>query len=435
MDGTFTYLPTAQFNFASDGITPVPKQIPQGSEILSQTTGKYIYRTPDGDQKTLRLSDSVVRQMYANFNALKKNGELQSEGQRASDTTTQNTTAELPPVVAPIVTGMRGSKNYDLRADGNWYTPDGQMIDMSTQSQSMKDFFERQFRYARQDYGADAFNWNPNTASTTTNAQANVDNTTNVPDAVIPQSNVDVLKNSDAFKNLPADQQEVVKQVYELIASNNKEQAGRLAAAFKTSAEISDPFFKQELRLAVDAIERGFVSIDNEEEFKLKQLQRRKSDLEQDLATQKDFLSLEEQSALRQIDREFSTQLKTTRQALASRGFSSSSRRDETEQLLEESTGDLRESTKRKFGLQQTEIARSLERGQRDTTSEIDRLKQLTNENKLDFLRTSEAKVGTANLPNLPSLNSTVSPLGDIVGDIPQRQTQDIITGAQNLIF
>lgn len=273
-------------------------------------------------------------------------------------------------------------------------------------------------------------------ANTTGNAANNVDNTTNVPDAPNVQVDATALMNSDEFKTLPADQQEIVKQVYELIATNNQEQAQKLAAAFKTSAAISDPFFKQELRLAVDAIERGFVSIDKEEEFKLEQVRNRKADLEQDLATQRDFLNLEEASALRQIDRQFDQQIKTTRQTLASRGFSSSSRRAETEQLLEESTGDLRESTTRKFGLQRAEIDRTADRSQRDTQSEIERLREITTNNKLDFLRSSEAQVGTDNLNKaLPNLNGNVAPLGDIVGDIPRQQTEDIIRGAQNLIF
>lgn len=274
------------------------------------------------------------------------------------------------------------------------------------------------------------------TQNSTGNAADNIDNTTDVPDASNVQVDATALLNSDEFKTLPPDQQEIVKQVYELIATNNQEQAQKLAAAFKTSAAISDPFFRQELRLAADAVERGFVSIEKEEEFKLEQIRNRKADLEQDLSTQKEFLNLEEANALRQIDRQFDQDIKATRQTLASRGFSSSSRRSETEQLLEESTGDLRESTTRKFGLQKTEIDRTAERAQRDTQSEIERLREITTENKLDFLRSGEAQIGTDNLnKTLPNLSGDVAPLGDIVGDIPRQQTEDIIRGAQNLIF
>lgn len=253
-----------------------------------------------------------------------------------------------------------------------------------------------------------------------------------VPNASLPANLLDELTASEEFKSLPEDQQDLVKQVYQVIAENDIDNAQRLAAAFETATKISDPFFKQQIRIAKDAIERGFVSIDQEDEFREQQLTNQLKDLREDVATKKEFLGLEEQAALRGLEREFESTLKNTRQDLAARGMSSSSRRAETEQILNETTGDLRESTKRRFGAQVSDLATSLDRGERDIQSEVQRLTELTKEKKLDLFRQAEETLGTK---NLPSLNTTASPLGDIVGELPSAQTRDIIQGATSLIF
>lgn len=241
------------------------------------------------------------------------------------------------------------------------------------------------------------------------------------------------LKNSESFKQLDEDRRQAVLAVFQAIASNDTERANQIMSAFEASTAVSDPFFKQELRLAKDAIERGFVAIDKEEEFRTKQLQRNLADVKQDLITRKDQLSFEEQSALKDIERQYTNTIKETRQNLASTGKTFSSERDLTEQMIEESTGQMRESTKRQFGLQNLELQRTGERTERDTQSEIERLAEVTKQNRLDFLRSGEAKIGTKNISSI--YKGGLKPIGDIVGDIPQRQFEDVLRGTQNLIF
>lgn len=252
--------------------------------------------------------------------------------------------------------------------------------------------------------------------------------------AVTTKADIQELADSFEFQSLPEDQQELVRNVFQVIAENDIDNAERLAAAFETAEKVSDPFFKQQIRVARDAIERGFVSIDQEEQYKEKQLTKNLEDLKQDLETRKEFIGLEEQAALRGIEREYETTLKSTRQNLAARGMSSSSAREETEQLINETTGDLRESTKRKFGAQMTEALRTGDRAERDTQSEIERLRELTTGKKMELFRGAEETLGTAGLGDL-NINQNLDPLGNLVGDIPQAQAKDIISGATQLIF
>lgn len=241
------------------------------------------------------------------------------------------------------------------------------------------------------------------------------------------------LRNSPEFKALSPEDQDAVLAVFGAIAGNDKEQAARLAEAFSAASKINDPYFNQQLRIAVDAIERGYVSIDEEGAYAQLQLDRRRADLNEDLERTKEYLTAEQATALRDIERSYGVELENLQQNLAATGFTSSSRRLNKEGLLNEATGDLRESTNRKFGFQIASSELDAERGNRDITSEVERLKQLTQEKKLDFLRSAEQQVGTGNLPSLSG--DVPSPLGGIYGDLPSQKLQNTINAATDFVF
>jgi len=240
------------------------------------------------------------------------------------------------------------------------------------------------------------------------------------------------LEKSAEFKALSEDDQAAVRAVFDAIASNDEKKAQQLIQAFDAAAKINDPYFAQQFKIAADTIKRGFVSIDDDLAFKEQLESKRLSDLQEDIASKQDFLTLEETSALRGIERQYDQQLKDTRQSAAARGMTFSTRRAESEQLLGEVTGDLRESTQRQFGIQQLEASRTLDRGERDIAAETERLRQLAEEGKLDLFRQAEANLGTLNLPNL---SGAPSPLGDITGAIPQEKLQNTLTSAQSFVF
>ena len=240
------------------------------------------------------------------------------------------------------------------------------------------------------------------------------------------------LKKSAEFKALSSEDQQAVLAVFGAVASNDQKQAARLTDAFKAAAKINDPYFAQQLNLAVDAIERGYVSIDKEAEYSEMQLKRRQEDLEQDYQSKKDFMSLEQASVMREIQRAYDQNLENLQNNLAATGFTQSSRRAKKEAFLNEATGDLRESKNRSFAYEQSKEDAALARGQRDTASEVARLKELTEQNKLDFLRKGEEQVGS---DNLPRLSGAPDKLGDIYGSIPEQKLQNTISAATSFVF
>ena len=310
-----------------------------------------------------------------------------------------------------------GTIKYDLRSDGFWYI-DGTNT-FATNQEDLTTLI-------------DAFGGAAGTSTTPTTGTGGT--STSTPDTSGGQGPVDFsdLENNPEFKKLAPDDQEAVRAVFKAVASNDQKLASRLAESFEAAAKINDPFFAQQLRIAVDAIERGYVSIDKQAEFEEQQLQNRISDLQQDITSRKSFLSLEEASILGGIERQYKVQLDNTRNSLAATGFTQSTRRAEQEGLLAEERGSLVESTQRQFGAQQLEADRDLARSTRDTQAEIQRLSEVAKEQKTSLLRQAEESVGTANLPNL---GSGIDPLGDIYGQIPQNKLQDTINAATSFVF
>ncbi len=244
-----------------------------------------------------------------------------------------------------------------------------------------------------------------------------------------------VLTGSAEFKKLGKDDREAVLAVFDAIASNDAVKAKRLAEAFKTSSKLNDVYFGQKLRLAADEIERGYVEIGKEAEYKEMQAKNRLRDLKNDYHAKKEYMSLEEASTLKDIEREYTDNLDSLQTGLAEGGFGSSSRRIQKEKLLDEATGSLRESKKRGFAYERNSLEDALGRGERDTQSELDRLAEITKSGQLDFLRRGEERIGSDALGDLNLPGSSYNDVGGIYGSLNEDKLQNTISSMQGLVF
>jgi len=240
------------------------------------------------------------------------------------------------------------------------------------------------------------------------------------------------LRGTDEFKSLNKEDQQAVLAVFGAVAGNDKVKADRLSKAFSAASKINDPYFAQQLKMAQDAITRGYVEIEKEAAFGEMQLRNRLADLKTDYQNKKSFLTADQANIFKDLERTYTQNLQTLQDDLAANGLTNSSARAKREGVLNEATGDLRESTNRKFEYEQNEIVLGEQRSQRDSDLELSRLGELTQAGKLDFLRKNEAVVGSK---NMPTFNGGPALLGNIYGSLPEEKLKNTIEAAKSFVF
>lgn len=231
--------------------------------------------------------------------------------------------------------------------------------------------------------------------------------------------------------NLSDDQKAAIQSIYDAVSSNDKDTAERIKAAMEAAGKYSDPYFKAQIRLAVDALDRGINSEAGDLQYAEKQLENTLKKIREDAAASKDILSFENMQELQGLARKLETDLGTTRDNLAASGFSSSSRRARSEQILNEENQGLVESSNRQLAYQVGNIDRNVASNEASTAAQLENIRRLAAEGKLDLFRKTEEAVGSDNLPRI----SGMDPLGDIGGSIPRAQVQDKLQFASNFVF
>ncbi len=232
--------------------------------------------------------------------------------------------------------------------------------------------------------------------------------------------------NSPEFKSLSEDKQSAIRSVFDVVQTNDEQKKGLLQKAIAKATENADPIFKQTLKLSLDALDRGFASVDNDLVYKEEQLSKRLAELKTDTEFAKGNLTLDQQVELKQLQDNYKNTLETTRQDLASSGFTDSSRRAKAESILDTTKGNLVESSNRRFAEKNRALDTTLSRTGEDTQAEIERLRQVASESKTDLGRRTEAVVGSGNLPGRTGYDA----LGNVIGSAEQDRQKDIDTAA-----
>lgn len=245
-----------------------------------------------------------------------------------------------------------------------------------------------------------------------------------VAETIVPEE--EKFFNSTEFKALSPDQQEAIRSVFNVVQTNDESKKNLLKTAIEKATQNADPIFKQTLKMSLDALDRGFMSIDDDAKYKEEQLTKRLNELREDTAYASNNLTIDQENELKSLERDYTSQLQGVRQNLAASGFTDSSRRAKTESILTETKGQLVESSGRKFAEKSRALTTGLSRTEADTQSEIQRLKNLATQNKTDLGRKVEEVIGSRNLPSLPGYN----PLGNIIGTAEQKRQKDIDAAA-----
>lgn len=248
------------------------------------------------------------------------------------------------------------------------------------------------------------------------------------PAAQMSDQQFEQLMNSSGLND---DQKLALKAIYDAASTHDEEKYNQLVAAFQSATKFSDPYFKAQSRLVLDSLDRAFQNVDGDLEYNETKLKNALQDLQRDITASSESLSFQEQQDLKALERSYEQQLDTTRNDMATRGFTQSSIRTRAEGYVNDSFGDLRESTKRSFRERHTTLNNQGSDAARNHALELQRLRELAARGKTDTKRQAENTLGSNALQNAGYNNL----LGGIGGELPRQQNQDALSFANNFVF
>ncbi len=227
-------------------------------------------------------------------------------------------------------------------------------------------------------------------------------------------------------KGLPADLQEIAIANYNITKDNNEQKARWLDQSLDMATKDANPYWKSIIRIAQDEIVRSFDESKGDFDSGLQRLQRRRKELSEDLASNKEYLSLEEQSALARQDQTYQVQEENLVNKMADQGLTFSTKKNIAEKRLKDYTTDIQESTKRQYGKRIQELETQALRGDTAAQTEMTDLKRKFGETITGIGRKAEGYFGSENIGDLGLGGYTA--LGGLSGTMQEDKLKDINT-------
>ncbi len=233
----------------------------------------------------------------------------------------------------------------------------------------------------------------------------------------------------DTYKNMSEDQQEFISYNYNIAKSDSKENIKLYEEALKEATEQADPYWKSYLLVAQDEVQRSVEEATKTTEYEVEKNQRLIDSLKENLSSNKDYLSLEQQSDLATLAQNYEVNQENLVQGAADTGLTFSTKRKIAEQRLAQTNTGLVESTTRKYNKQIRDLETEAASGSTEAQKEIEELQRKLSSNITSIGREAEAKLGSENIPTI----SGYTALGDVSGDYYEEKTKDIAERQQAL--
>lgn len=243
----------------------------------------------------------------------------------------------------------------------------------------------------------------------------------------------DSLRNDPAYSALPRDMKEIVLYNYQIQKTNDQQKAINLSSALQQATEQAEPYWKNILLVAQDEVLRSFEQVNGDYDSSVQRQLRIIDNINEDLANNKNFLSLEEQSALATIGRNYRSNHDELIDSAAGAGLTFSTKRKIAEQRLTEENSSMVESTKRQAAKQQRDLEIDASRGILETNKGIQDLTRQVGDFKQNTGRAAEKYLGTSNLPTLQGYNPLGTGTNPVTGQFYEDKVKDIELRKQTL--
>jgi len=226
----------------------------------------------------------------------------------------------------------------------------------------------------------------------------------------------------DSFQRLSPEQQEFTQYNWKTIRSDSKEKAKLLEESLKEATKQADPYWQGFLKIAQDEIGRSFDDAKNTFQYQKDELEIKIQNIAEDLATNKEFYSLEQQSDLAKLKQSYEQQVGQVIEDAANKGVTFSTKRTVPLQQLEEYNKNVVESTQRQYEKQLGDIETEAGRGTGRAEREIKQRREDLQSSLTGIGRSAEERLGTENLPKLEGYKA----LGDVSGQFYEDKVADI---------
>lgn len=232
----------------------------------------------------------------------------------------------------------------------------------------------------------------------------------------------DFLRNDPSFQSLSPDMQEIAIYNYEIQLANDKQKAEALASALELATEQAEPYWSSILLVAQDELLRGFEQAEGDYESSVARQQRIMENISQDLTSNREFLTLEQQQALTDLSRNYQVNQERLIEGAANAGLTFSTKRKIAEQRLSEENTGMVESSTRRYNKNIEDLQKSASRGTVEAQETLADLERGFGDYTQNLGRSGETYLGTENLPELPGYQ----PIGDITGGMYEDKVRDI---------
>lgn len=243
---------------------------------------------------------------------------------------------------------------------------------------------------------------------------------------------IDALKKKgayDAYQRMSPDQQSFLRFNFETATSDNKDKVKKLEKALVDATAQADPYWKSFLTVVKDEVARAFDDVKNTSEYQKTELETKIKNIADDLARNKDFYTLEQQSDLAKLKMSYEQQRTGVIEDAAAKGLTFSTQREVPLKQLEDYNANVVESTNRQYENKLTGITTAAQQSTDEALRAKEKLAADTAAKLTDIGRETEKQLGTENLPTLEGY----TPLGNISGDLYENKVKDIEARKQAL--
>lgn len=236
----------------------------------------------------------------------------------------------------------------------------------------------------------------------------------------------DVL-GSPGWSQLTTDQKNIVLLMYKGLTASDAAAKADAIKNLEEATKLADPYFKSQIRLVQDELERSFGSTIGDYQSQAEKLRRRSEEIRQDLTFNRENLSLEERSELARQLREYNSTLETLTTNMQESGLAFSSPRAVAEQRLKTEQQEVAQSTTRQYAKSKRDLELAAGRGIQDIEQAKTDLERQKQEALTAAARSAEERLGTGNLPG-SAAGQPIPQLGtNLTGTLEAQRQQSIL--------